>query len=84
MKVKTMHKILSHYSDDDELIIGWWDIHTLNDNYEGEFEPLSKEEWVKVVEDSENREWGWEKLDEEISDSAWRVIENRKYEQREN
>ena len=66
MKVKEIIMELKTLGQDQEIIAGWYDKKYVETNIG---KKLTDEEWEYVVNDTWNREYGWEKLIEQIEDT---------------
>jgi hypothetical protein len=69
MLVKDLKKQLENYSDDEEVIVAYWDKECV-DGYRGdEVSPITDTEWSEVVVKYEDGEFGWQ------SDAAEALVE---------
>ena len=55
MKVSRFRDILSSLSDDDEIIVAWWDYNEIGDRAEEQDIMLSRRQWENVVKQFERR-----------------------------
>ncbi len=57
MKVKNLIEQLKAYDAEDEIAVAYWDKETVETYVDN---PLTNEEWEKIVYDYEDGEWGWQ------------------------
>lgn len=76
MKVKEALEYLSKYDPESEIIIDWWDKEWAKDICEANEWPMPTDnEWIGVVEDTYNREYALEIMNERIIDSLYELLE---------
>ena len=68
MKIENALKTLKSYTNDEEILIWWWDIDPYKDLYN-----ITKEEWKKVIDKLD--EYSFDSISETVHDAIQTELE---------